>query len=193
MARRTISFIALLATAWFCGCSGQSLPQGNEGNAIWSPQQRYRILSFFFDGVPDPTKKNLEEGSGGEGKNAKTSMRASYHEHGPFAAKLCDSCHESTGSNKLILPIEELCINCHQLNIKKRLVHGPLATGNCRTCHDPHGSSYRYLLVTESKTFCYFCHNSEDILKREVHQKNNTEECTACHDAHASDKDFLLK
>jgi len=95
-------------------------------------------------------------------------------------------------TNKLLLPIEELCFKCHVLDIAKKYVHGPLASGGCRVCHYPHGSAYSFLLVAESKEFCLYCHDKASILKRDVHQ-GMTEQCTTCHEAHSSDIEFLIK
>jgi predicted CXXCH cytochrome family protein len=157
-----------------------------------SPSTRYKVLSFFFDGVPDP---DMIEGAvsmdwkkrGREGKGE----RQRVGEHGPFAAKMCDGCHKR-GSNELILPIEKLCLNCHNLQIEKRLIHGPVIAGGCRICHEPHGSGQPYLLVSESERFCFYCHNERSVLKNPVHEGPEIK-CTDCHDAHASDNEYLLK
>ena len=90
------------------------------------------------------------------------------------------------------MPIEKLCQYCHVILTNKRLLHGPVAAGGCRVCHDPHGSSFPFLLVSESKKFCLYCHNGADIAKNEAH-KGVDADCTECHDAHASNNDYLLK
>ena len=66
---------------------------------------RYQVLSFFFDGVPPP--EELKQEGGKEGKKVTAQPQSTYREHGPYAARLCNSCHER-GSNKLLVPIEEL-------------------------------------------------------------------------------------
>lgn len=157
-----------------------------------SPTTRYKVLSFFFDGVPDPDKveetvsmdwkKRAREGKG---------ERQRVGEHGPFAAKMCEGCHKR-GSNELILPIEQLCLNCHNLQIEKKWVHGPIVAGGCRICHEPHGSGQPYLLVSESEKFCFHCHSERAVLKNPVHESLEIR-CTDCHDAHASDNEFLLR
>jgi predicted CXXCH cytochrome family protein len=114
-----------------------------------------------------------------------------YKAHGPFAAKLCDACHNKR-DNTLLMPIESLCLNCHHLNINKKYIHGPVASGGCRVCHDPHGSGYPFLLTAEPREFCPRCHDKSLIFAKEVHE-GTTEQCTTCHDAHSSDMPNLLR
>ena len=53
------------------------------------PQKRYEVLSFFFDGVPDPTApKKQSSRLGGSGRRTVV--------HKPFADNLCNSCHQNT-------------------------------------------------------------------------------------------------
>ncbi len=157
------------------------------------PETRYKTLSFFFDGVPNPQKKDQAQSNNANNANKNAAEKVRYREHGPFAAKLCGGCHVP-GTNNLIAPIEELCLRCHTTVVLtgKKKIHGPGASGGCKVCHEPHGSAYPYFLVADSKTFCLHCHNKSDIMKREVHQ-GQTVQCTTCHDAHSSDNEYLLK
>jgi predicted CXXCH cytochrome family protein len=160
-----------------------------------SPESRYRTLSFFFDGVPKPGEETVQVAGG---KISRTSQKDAPGKirpttHGPYAAKMCDACHQRGGSNKLILPVEELCQNCHDLNIQRKHIHGPVASGGCRVCHEPHGSGRAYLLVSEPTTFCFYCHDEAEVGSREVHQASAGTQCTECHDPHSSDGDFMLK
>jgi predicted CXXCH cytochrome family protein len=157
---------------------------------------RYRALCFLFDGVPTPPGMvpcdNARVGalpvakSNGKG----TEAVLAYKQHGPYAARLCEGCHQRQ-TNKLLMAKEELCFNCHDLQIKKRIIHGPVASGSCMVCHDPHGSGNQYMLVAKSQDFCLHCHENRDILRTAAHQ-NMDNGCTSCHNAHASDNDFLL-
>jgi predicted CXXCH cytochrome family protein len=120
------------------------------------------------------------------------SRRAGFREHGPYAAKQCDACHDPGATNALVLPADQLCFQCHDLKLDKKYIHGPLASGGCLVCHDPHSSQYRYLLVSESDGFCLHCHDRKDLSKVGAHA-DLQESCTTCHDAHMSDSRYLLK
>jgi predicted CXXCH cytochrome family protein len=153
-------------------------------------QESYKVLSFFFDGVPKPVEKS-EQGAEGKGE-AVAKGRGEASTHGPYAARLCHACHEE-GSNALVLPVRELCLKCHQFKMNKKYVHGPLVSGGCIICHDPHSSGNRYLLVSREQTFCFHCHEEKAIEKNAAHKGVDMTQCTSCHDAHMSDKKYLLR
>lgn len=155
------------------------------------PMTRYRTLSLFFDGVPNPEEEEALQARNAQAGGRVKQAAATYRMHGPYAARLCSACHQA-GTNALVLPIEQLCFKCHLLQFDKKYVHGPVAAGGCKTCHDPHGSSYPFLLVSEARIFCFKCHSEKDIARNEVH-KGVTEQCTVCHDAHTSDAVYLLR
>jgi predicted CXXCH cytochrome family protein len=152
---------------------------------------RYQVLSFFFDGVPEPGKKAT--GAGGAGPVAGSAAGAPAQrasQHGPFAAKLCSACHDPN-TNALLLPRSQLCLKCHTFAAVRRQ-HGPVASGGCLVCHDPHRSSNEYLLVSPAREFCTYCHDPAEINTREVHQ-GNTAACTECHNPHGSDNDYFIR
>ena len=151
---------------------------------------RYQVLSFFFDGVPPPGESASGPGRGGQKGGAPATLAPRYVAHGPYAAKQCEACHVKA-SNRLVMPINELCFQCHALDIRKRHLHGPLASGDCKVCHAPHGSRYPFLLVSEPKESCLHCHDADAIARKEVHRRTEAQ-CTACHDAHSSDNEYLL-
>lgn len=156
-----------------------------------SPETRYKVLSFFFDGVPPPSAAPERGPAQEQSTGPKTEQKRRYAEHGPFAAKMCDGCHRR-GSNELVMPKEQLCLNCHVMPTDGRKIHGPLASGGCRVCHNPHGSGYPNLLVSDSTEFCQHCHERSAVLSRAVHRGTNAE-CTSCHDAHSARNAYLLK
>ena len=159
-----------------------------------SPETRYRTLSFFFDGVPSPEGLTAESPKGKRDRKRvrEEGTRQFFRPRGPYAAQLCEACHDP-GGGKLVRPVEVLCLYCHDLNIRKKHVHGPVASGGCRVCHEPHGSGSAFLLVSESTTFCFYCHDEAEVGSREVHRTAKGVQCTDCHDPHSSDSDFLLK
>jgi predicted CXXCH cytochrome family protein len=153
---------------------------------------RYKVLSFFFDGVPRPVAPAVEVGKQAAVTGAVPSRQIGFRGHGPYAAKLCNACHEPGAMNALVAPVNQLCFRCHDIKMNKKYIHGPLASGGCTACHDPHSSQYRYLLVSESDSFCFYCHDRQAVARIGAHH-GVEEQCTSCHDAHMSDKKYLLK
>ena len=178
MKARVVAMGIGVAVALMTGCNATS---------------RHKVLTFFFDGVPPPRSPVAAEPQQPASPAGPTASRqAVFREHGPYAAKMCNACHDSGGANALIAPVEQLCFRCHDLGLNKRYIHGPLASGGCLVCHDPHSSRYRYLLVSESDTFCLYCHDRQT--KGGIGAQHGLEEnCTICHEAHMSDKKHLLK
>jgi predicted CXXCH cytochrome family protein len=160
-----------------------------------STAKHHRVLSFFFDGVPEP---EAAVSATPEVQAAVGRQLVRPGEHGPFAAKLCDSCHDSQATNALVAPVEQLCVRCHELGEAKAYVHGPLASGGCTVCHDPHRSANRFLLVSASDGFCLSCHDraalsvapGPDGVDAHAGEAAN---CTDCHEAHMSDRRHLLR
>ena len=113
-------------------------------------------------------------------------------EHGPYAAKLCDACHDRGAQNGLVAPRDQLCARCHEPQLTQRYVHGPFAAGACLECHDPHNSRFLSLLVSESDGLCFRCHDRATVARIDGHGDVG-EQCAVCHDAHMSDQKYLLK
>jgi len=175
---RTAILASCVTASLLCGCN---------------TTKHYKTLSFFFDGVPDPEKATSEPGARGTGKQGATAPATGprYREHGPYAAKQCEACH-AKATNQLVAPNEELCFQCHALDVRKKYLHGPLASGDCRACHEPHGSIHPFLLASEPKEFCIRCHDRNAITKSDAHNELEAQ-CTTCHDAHSSNVSYLLK
>ena len=162
-----------------------------------TPEKRYQVISFFFDGVPDPNKKNEE---GQEIAQTDTSQRANVitkqesYLHKPFQEEKCKSCHEEGFSNALKKQIPDLCYSCHENFASKfNSLHGPVASGACQQCHDPHESRYEKLLIRTSRDICFNCHESGMVLKNPIHEKIGDQNCTECHNPHGGGNNgFLL-
>jgi predicted CXXCH cytochrome family protein len=157
------------------------------------PTSRYKVLTFFFDGVPPPRPAGEAEGTQAATQaDSLRPRRVVTSQHGPYAAKLCNACHESTASNTFVVPPAQLCFRCHDIRLDRQYIHGPLASGGCTACHDPHSSRYRYLLVSESDDFCFHCHERQAVAKVGAHAGVEGQ-CTFCHDPHMSGKRYLLR
>lgn len=156
-----------------------------------SVEKHHRVLSFFFDGVPDPADRVEAAAPHEEAVAGRRPIEPG--EHGPYAAKMCNACHDSRATNALVAPAGELCGRCHELGTASaRYVHGPLASGGCLVCHDPHRSQYRHLLVSASDSFCLRCHDRAALSPAAGHA-GEAADCTQCHEAHMSDRKFLLR
>lgn len=158
---------------------------------------RFRVLSRVFDGVPSPPPpvEVPPEFAGREAvkEQALRARRSGYGEHGPYAARMCGACHLSMASNTYVEPLDQLCFRCHDLVLDKKVIHGPIQSGGCTVCHDPHSSRYQYLLVSESDSFCFTCHQEQDVWPLKAHADIDGQPCTTCHDPHQSDRRGLLK
>jgi predicted CXXCH cytochrome family protein len=178
MTIRAVTSCACLLALLSLGCSAAS---------------RHEALTTFFDGVPPPkTAPTADSASAQAAAGAAATRRVVYVEHGPYAAKLCDACHQSGASNALVVPKDELCTRCHVVDLDRKYVHGPLASGGCLACHDPHSSGNRFLLVSDSDSYCVRCHDPQAVQRIAGHAELK-ENCTDCHDAHGSDTQYLLK
>ena len=76
------------------------------------PKTRYQVLSFFFDGVPEPVSRSSDGAAALSTKTADGQKEGSSI-HGPFGAKMCTGCHDPN-TNALLLPKDKLCSKCHE-------------------------------------------------------------------------------
>ncbi len=159
------------------------------------PKTRYQVLSFFFDGVPDPevvaAREKARESASGEGQKTAEGEKPHPSTHGPYGARMCSACHDPF-TNQLLERKTQLCLKCHTFPPVRR-EHGPFAAGDCLACHDPHRASNPFLLVGSAKDFCLNCHDAKEVFSRKAHQGNKNVSCTVCHTPHGSNSDFFLK
>jgi len=171
-----------------------------QGLACATPEERHRILTIFFDGVPplypeepEPLLEDPGEGDTPQVARARSANRI-VSVHGPVAEKECDQCHSSRYSNQLKVEKEELCWTCHDReDFAGEVVHGPFAAGYCQACHDPHRSQYDYLLVSDKTDLCKNCHEQYDMAAIPEHSSGAERLCQSCHDPHAAERKFMLK
>ena len=181
---------------------------------------KHKVLTFFFTGVPpleweggvalvvNPKPEKTSE----DNVKQKNMISAT---HGPFAAGQCNLCHivneqadkkrEDGGMpgledlpKELLLPKEELCIECHVTKSMEAAVardlwiHGPVSTGLCTSCHHFHRSAFPYMLKADASiALCTQCHIGGSIIETEDHLSDK--DCMFCHNAHLGKNRFLLR
>lgn len=168
------------------------------------PESRYKVLSFFFDGVPllegakaeiTPGELQIMEESVTGAMTVEFKGQVGISRHQP--ARDCQSCHEEGdrwSRKELYTPLPQLCYECHtNYNIVPGYVHGPVVVGACLNCHDPHQSRFLKLIKSPQPELCYQCHENEDLALIASHQDELLEICTKCHDPHSSSNKKLLK
>jgi predicted CXXCH cytochrome family protein len=155
-------------------------------------------LTFFFDGVPDTTKKELPVISDSlKTANVATMQDASVIEakseyvfHPPYSEGQCENCHNN---GSLTMPQPQLCYQCHEDFSKKfAYLHGPVAGGYCTSCHHPHMAKEKKLLTRTGQDLCLYCHESKDVLKNENHSGIGETKCTECHNPHGGTDKFIF-
>lgn len=164
-------------------------------------EQTYRILSFFFDGVPSPSSREeiveiqtqplTTDDSTGQPALAvrKIKPEPELFLHKPYKEKKCDNCHKTGYGQKMTeASIDILCKSCHKNFVAKRqYTHGPVAVGQCLVCHNPHRSSYDNLLIRPGQELCTFCHGEINRENNPGHSLTESSTCVSCHSPHFSD------
>jgi predicted CXXCH cytochrome family protein len=175
---------------------------------------RHDILTFFFTGVPPIAGEEEEVDLTVSEKTEEVKSTNWPSIHGPYDANECNQCHKVESNvigatlgaipsfqdlpRELLLPENELCIECHTTKsfasafTRDLWIHGPISTGMCRACHHHHKSGYPYLLLKETSIeLCSQCHIEGLISGIDEHLRG--EECTVCHNPHVGKNRFLLK
>jgi predicted CXXCH cytochrome family protein len=162
-----------------------------------SPERRYRVLSFLFDGVPPPGAVAPEEPATASSSPRKRTARARTRARAPVFIRHepdCDECHDGDrGSHTLALPKDELCWDCHDSeDFEGEVVHGPVAAGECTGCHSPHKSQFDYLLLSKGSAVCARCHDASTFPGMAAHLTDQGDDCLGCHNPHAGDREYML-
>lgn len=162
--------------------------------AVWlgcSVQENYEVLSFFFDGVPDPSAP-IGAGSGTGGTRL---PGVTYYTHEPFVEGECMACHRSPSDFQMSWEDSSMCLDCHA-DAKEgyAYVHGPVAADACLWCHAPHESTVQPLLRVESPELCLQCHGLEMQDEPRIPEHEDlSRDCSDCHYAHGDDDRFFVK
>jgi predicted CXXCH cytochrome family protein len=162
---------------------------------------RYRVLSFFFDGVPEPGSRPtvgyespyaaIQDVQAGPA--ARPALR--FNPHPPYRNNRCRACHDVTSGGGLWRSDREgMCMSCHgQLYARDRYVHGPVAVNACLDCHHYHGSPYSHMLLDEAAALCVRCHPRDRLVTCDARTSDETRTCVQCHAAHGGNDRFFLK
>ena len=169
------------------------------GIAVYScsPKSNYKVLSVFFDGVPNPYMiDSIQQAQNTPDTVVLQSKRASkseYTYHPPYREKDCNLCHDEKLMGRLILSMPGLCYQCHE-NFKDRyrILHGPVEAGYCNECHNPHLSKDKNLLIRTGRSLCLNCHDEKDVLANDIHDDTEDMDCTDCHNPHGGDDRTLI-
>jgi predicted CXXCH cytochrome family protein len=172
-----------------------------------SPSVRHEVLTFLFDGVPQPgmeeeTEQEISPQYFGKPREGVAIRRPKMLFHRPYREHQCDRCHPKERSLYLGEGFDRrgLCFTCHEHAALKTTLeslpfhHGPVAARNCLACHDAHESIYQKLLAAPDPDLCYRCHEPESIVASGSHGEWTDGTCLPCHDPHGgSDRFFLRK
>lgn len=182
------------------------------------PKTKYKVLTFFFDGVPplpgmpgygmepiigpdglvidfdDPRAQAfLARDRARQAKAEDNAGEVISFSHPPYTTRKCMACHDKNKSFSAVTT--ETCQSCHKAYYDTQWndwVHGPVALGKCSMCHLPHTSKYRGLLNKSARDLCFSCHNEARTLARPHHVEAAFKPCSTCHDPHFTGNRHLL-
>jgi predicted CXXCH cytochrome family protein len=182
-----LPLVLLLTIMYFAGCT---------------TTRRHHVLSFIFDGVPNPAEElafhrgdTLSSSDAAHAtENNDTIIAVQFVYHAPVKDKQCDACHDHNTMGNLTMPQPEVCYQCHEdFSITLKSLHGPVASGYCTACHDPHMAKEDDLLLRAGQSLCLYCHNSTLVLNNEVHKDIGGANCTECHNPHGGEDRYMLR
>jgi predicted CXXCH cytochrome family protein len=168
---------------------------------IWpgcSAEKHYKVLSFFFDGVPTPQERAAAAAGGvvvGQGASGEPLV---LFTHEPFATENCAACHVG-GVSTLYQPVgitvsATVCLKCHEQATRSYpVMHGPVAAVECLWCHAPHQADNKELLRLSSPEVCLQCHTRELLSPNPPEHMVPQSMCLDCHVGHGSEQRGLLR
>ncbi len=156
-------------------------------------EKHYKLLSFFFDGVPPP-------GAAGAPGRAGAGESAVFSSHPGYVERRCNECHGdqarfglfASGFTKLD---DSVCTKCHaQVLDEHPMLHGPVAAGACLWCHQPHESPQPWLLTAASPALCLQCHRFQlQEAPPVAHHQDPDRDCLECHAGHGGAHRYFLR
>ncbi len=173
--------------------------------ACCAESTKYRVLSFFFDGVPKPGEQPAEKGyarigSGRESRafnhpTTRSTPGGIVYAHPPYAQSKCEGCHDRSTGRLVRKPQDGLCRICHTKAFDDaKFLHGPVAANACLFCHHYHSSERPGMLLDAPRALCVHCHRVEDIAASHSEDADiEQRSCIDCHDPHKGDNRFFLK
>ncbi len=174
-----------------------------------APATRYRTLSFFFDGVPDPTALPAQftapvasaAAAAPSAPVAPLSRPGPRQYHKPYQDFQCGPCHgrDPGGQGQRLSKsvAEGLCYDCHKdLSKEVLFVHAPVLVNACLECHEPHLSNGPHLLLSARPNVCARCHVPADLSTGDHHRDAASltdSTCISCHLPHGGPRRHLLR
>lgn len=158
--------------------------------ALWTgcavTTSNYKALSFFFDGVPDPSLKV----AGGASTGGQPSFVV---QHRPFVEERCDECHKT--KYRPSKNDSSICLQCHAaVKTQYSNMHAAVIANACLWCHNPHESAQPFLLRTADRKACAQCHTPSSLGSDHVPaHADEARGCLECHSGHGSNHPFLLR
>ena len=164
-----------------------------------SVEKNHELLSFFFDGVPEPGT-GVPGAAGAAGTGGRPAPRPIVSSHSAFRERRCEDCHGETGGFGLVVTgfsdlDATVCRNCHgQVLEQYPRMHGPVAAQECLWCHWPHESTNPYLLAQAPPDLCLGCHGFElRGLPQPPEHADLGRDCLDCHRGHGGPQRYFLK
>jgi len=156
-----------------------------------APEQRYRVLSFVFDGVPKPGEeapqhhRRAEAGPTSDAYLARLRAKnaVKVFQHGPYASKHCPACHVS-GKQAEGFYVPGTGGHAPRFGPQLRYTKVQL----CRHCHERFRPAVlarrqRYTHGPVAAGACLRCHNPHSTRNRYMIRKRPIRTiCLTCHD-----------
>jgi predicted CXXCH cytochrome family protein len=174
--------LVLVIVITVCGCSGDS---------------RYRTLSFFFDGVPDPHAPAGSAAARGEKDEfAPNAPIIKAYIHKPYADGKCNACHtgEAKGFESYSTVGSDTCLKCHKDKLTQYpVMHGPVVAVECTICHAAHESTVPGMLNFDAPRVCIQCHDRDLLGPNPPEHLLPDSKCLSCHVGHGGPKHKMLR